>query len=234
MAEAYAVEDRNVVVVGKSGAGKSTVANKVLGLEKFAVKNIVNSLTSQVEARCSTFYDESSRTRFNFKVIDTVGLFDPTKSNIDLMTKIKTFFQSDSPKGVNLVLFVSRKGRFTIEERHTFDYIIHNFSNEISEFSALIFTCCDGQSDTANQEFLASFEREESSIASFMKKGIYTVGFPSVSNMKPRMKEVMEEEIKQQTEMLRKLVMEADKRCLGREMFQSTFWDRMVQPCSIL
>ena len=235
MAEAYAVEDRNVVVVGKTGAGKSTVANKILGLEKFEVKNIATSTTTQVAARCSSFHDSSSRTQYNFTVIDTVGLFDTKKStsNIDVMTKIKNFFQNESPKGINLVLFVSRKGRLTDEERHTFKYIIDNFSRQISDFSALIFTCCDGQSDAANQEFRASFEREASRVANFMKKGIYMVGFPDISNMKPRMKEAMEEEIKEQAEMLRKVVMEADKRCLGREMFEPNFWD-MARQCSIL
>lgn len=92
------------------------------------------------------------------------------------MSKIKTFFQNDSPEGINLVLFVSRKGRFTEEERRTFDHIIGNFSDQLSDFSALVFTCCDGQSDAAYQEFLASFKREARHIVSFMKKGIYMVG----------------------------------------------------------
>lgn len=233
MAEAYAVEDRNVVVVGKTGAGKSTVANKILGLEKFAVKNVANSTTTQPKSCCSSFYDSSSTTQYNFTVVDTVGLFDTQKSNDDVMKQTKTFFQNDSPNGIHLVLFVSRKGRFTNEERKTFDYIIENFGEEISEFSALILTCCDGQSDAAKQEFLTSFKREASHIVSFMKKGIYMVGFPDVSKMKPSMKKVMEEEIKEQAEVLRKVVMKAEKRCLGKELFQPTFWDK-VWRCSVM
>ena len=233
MAEFQAVENRNVVVVGKTGAGKSTVANKVLGLEKFAVKNVACSVTSEVEARCSSFYDQSSRTRYNFKIIDTLGVFDTKHKNDDVMTKIKTFFQKDSPEGINLVLFVFRKGRFTAEERRTFDYIIGNFSDQISDFSALVLTYCEGQTDAANQEFHASFQREARRIVSFMKKGIYMVGFPDVSKMKPRMKQVMEEEIKEQAEMLQKVVMKADKKCLGNEMFELTFWEK-VRQCFIL
>ena len=233
MAEVQALENRNVVVVGKTGAGKSTVANKLLGLEKFAVKNIASSVTSQVEARCSSFYDQSSRTRYNFKVIDTVGVFDTKQKNDDVMTKIKTFFQNDSPEGINLVLFVFRKGRLTAEEKRTFDYIMGNFNNQISDFSALVLTHCDAQNDAANQEFLASFKREARDVISFMKKGVYMVGFPDVSRMRPRIREAMEEEIKEQAEMLQKVVMKADRRCLGKEIFEPTFWEKLRQ-CFIL
>lgn len=233
MAEVYAVEVRNVVLVGKTGAGKSTVANKILGREKFEVKNVASSATTEVEDGSCSFYDESSRTQYSFTVIDTAGLFDTKKSNYTVMTKIKDFFQKKSPQGINLVLFVSRKGRFTDEERRTFNYIIRNFTEQISDFSALVLTCCDGQTDDANQEFCASLEREAGDIVKFMKKGIYMVGFPDVSKMKPSMKGGMEEEMKQHAERLRKVVMKADERCLGREMFQLTFWDK-VRQCPIV
>ena len=61
---------------------------------------------------------------------------------------------------------------------------------------------------------------------SFMKKRIYMVGFPDVSKMKLRIKDAMPEEVKEQAEMLRKVVMKVDKRCLRREMFEPTFWEK--------
>jgi len=233
MAEVRALEKRNVVVVGKTGAGKSTVANKILGLEKFAVKNVAPSVTLKVEAHCCDLDDESSPSRYNLKVIDTVGLFDTNVKNDAAIKKMKNFFQNECPEGVNLVLFVCRKGRFTEEERRTFDYIMKHLRKQISDFSALVFTHCDGQSDSANQEFLISFEKEASDIVSFMKKGICMVGFPHLSNLRPQMKEVIQEEMKEQTQRLLKIVMKADKRCLGNEMFEPTFWEKLRQ-CSIL
>ena len=233
MAEVKALEKRNVVVVGKTGGGKSTVANKILGQVKFAVKNVAASVTLKVEAHCCCLDDESSPTVYSFKVIDTVGLFDTKVTNVAAVKKMKNFFQNECPEGVNLVLFVCRKGRFTEEERSTFDYIMKHFRKQISDFSALVFTHCETESDSANQEFLISFEKEASDIVSFMKKGIYMVGFPDVSKMKLRIKEAMEEEVKEQAEMLRKVVMRADKRCLGKEMFEPTFWEKLGQ-CFIL
>ena len=233
MAEVKALEKRNVVVVGKTGGGKSTVGNKILGEVKFAVKNVAASVTLKVEAHCSCLDDESSPTVYSFKVIDTVGLFDTKAKNAAAIKEMKNFFQNECPEGVNLVLFVCRKGRFTEEERRTFDYIMKHLRKQISDFSALAITHCEGESDSANQEFLTSFEEEASDIVSFMKKGIYMVGFPDVSKMKPRIKEAMEEEINEQAEMLRKVVMKADKRCLGKEMFETSFWEKLRE-CSIL
>jgi len=59
------------------------------------------------------------------------------------------------------------------------------------------------------------------------------VGCPDVSKTKPSMKGDMEEEIKEQAEMLRNVMMMTDNRCLGIEMFQPTFWENVWQ-CSIL
>ena len=106
MAEVEAFEIRTVVVVGKTGAGKSTVANQILGREAFKVKNVASSVTSEVEDMCSLVYDESSNTRYNFRVIDTLGVFDTSLKNDAVITKIKKFFQNEAPGGVNLVLFV--------------------------------------------------------------------------------------------------------------------------------
>ena len=233
MEEVEAFEIRTVLVVGKTGAGKSTVANKILGREVFTIKNVPTSVTSEVEAKCSLVYDEPSRTRYQFKVIDTLGVFDTNLKHDAVITKIKEFFQKDAPDGVNLVLFVFRKGRFTQEERQTFDYIIKNFKKEISNYSALVLTYCDVENDDANQQFRQSFEDEANDIADFMKKGIYMVGFPDLSNMKPRIKEAMEEDIKEHAKMLQKEVMKANEKFLGKEIFEETFWQKLSR-CFIL
>lgn len=96
------------------------------------------------------------------------------------------------------MLFVCRKGRFTEEERRTFDYIMKHLRKQICDFCALLFTHCETGSDSANQEFPISFEKEASDIVSFIKKGIYMFGFPDVSKMKLRIKEAMEEEVKEE------------------------------------
>ena len=222
MADVHALEYRNVVVVGKPSEGKSSVANKVLGLQKFKVTNTARRVASDVEARCSTFYNESSRTPYIFKVIDTVGILGTTSQDDTEIVKVKKFFQNFSPEGINLVLFVLRKGRFTDQDRRAFEYFIKHFSDEISDFSALVFTFCDGESDAANQKFLDTFKTAAKDIVLFMKQGIYMVAFPQLYNMKQHIVEAMEEDITEQAKMLQKVMMKADKRCPGNEMFRPT------------
>ena len=234
MAEMRAVENRNVVVLGKTGAGKSTVANKISGLERFEVKNVASSVTADVTAVSCTLDDEDARVRYNFKIIDTIGVFDTKYKNDDVMATIKKFFQTEAPEGVNLVLFVFRKGRFTEEEKNTFDFIIKNLRRQISDHSALVITSCEDLNETGRQEFLQSFITSEAKdVANFMKKGICMVGFPDVSNMKPRVRQALEEDMQDEIKRLREIVKKADKKCLGKEMFELTFWERLKQ-CVIL
>ena len=91
MAEVKALEKRNVVVVGKTGGGKCTVANKILGQVKFVVKNVAAGVTLNVEAHCCCLDDESSHTVYSFKVVDTVGLFDTKVKNVTAI-KMMNFF----------------------------------------------------------------------------------------------------------------------------------------------
>ncbi|XP_068708026.1 GTPase IMAP family member 4-like [Montipora foliosa] len=233
MAETQAVKNRNVVVLGKTGAGKSTVANKISGLQEFEVKNVAGSVTSEVKSVCCIFSDNDNRILYHLKTIDTIGVFDTKRKNDDVMAEIKKFFLTEAPEGVNLVLFVFRRGRFTEEEIRTFEFITKNFKEQISGFSAMVITACEGLNEQARAEFLYSFRQEAGDIASFMKKGIYTVGFPDVSNMTPRVRMALEEDIKDEIQMLRRIVMDADQRCLGKEMFRPGFWEKLRQ-CVIL
>ena len=77
------------------------------------------------------------------------------------MSKIKTFFQNDSPEGINLVLFVSRKGRFTEEERRTFDHIIGNFSDQISDFRPLFLRAAMDRAMLQTRSFLQASKEKQ-------------------------------------------------------------------------
>ena len=74
-------------------------------------------------------------------VIDTVGLFDThIKGQDPIFSEIETYLNNYT-KSLNLILFVSKKGRFTAE-KEMFDFFRSKFKTDISPISALAITSC--------------------------------------------------------------------------------------------
>jgi GTPase Era involved in 16S rRNA processing len=229
------LERRNVIVVGKTGAGKSTVANKISGHSNFKVDNSLESVTHQVSHTEVNVVDPTTNVHYVFKIIDTIGFFNTKISNKDVFQKIKTYFQEKVPEGINLVLLVFKQGRFTKEEKKTFDFLRENFQNNISNASALTITNCDELDVEGRQNVIQDFRRNKGTghTAKFMRKGIYAVGFPELKGMKPKLVKVYKEEMKVDEEILTRLVMNSSKMYLSKEMFEQSFWDKLSS-CTIL
>ena len=127
---------RNVVVVGKTGAGKSTVANKLVGDDVFKVSAGLDVATQTI-SHCEVTIRHGGK-MYHVKVVDTVGLFDRSLRNKDTIAELKKYFKDIFPGGINLVLFVSSKGRFADEEQEYLETIVHIFRKDVSEISALV------------------------------------------------------------------------------------------------
>jgi len=231
--EPTVIQKRNIVVLGKTGAGKSTVANKITGTNAFTVSSCFQSVTRH--ATHSEVKLLSNNIEYNFKVVDTVGLFDTKVSNSTIIKDVKTYFRDKVPEGVNIVLFVFKQGRYTKEEEETFKFLIDHFSGHISIISALIITGCEDLDPTGRQKLVEEFSTNDvtQKIARFCKKGIYPVGFPDTTNMKPRVKEVYEVDMQEDINLLRNLVMTCGEMRIGKELFQDDWWDAF-HGCTVL
>lgn len=232
------VQKRNVIVLGKTGTGKSTVANKIAGDNNFDIAKTLKSATSKVSHCEATTQDPKSNIRYDFKIIDTIGLFDTSiddkKNNDQIMKEIKEYLNDVIPEGITLVLFIFRQGRYTQEEQETFKFITENFRGDISEISALVITNCENEDDDARQDIIDDFKKTAKQTATFMEKGIYAVGFPDITTMKPKLRAVFEDDIERDTEKLRELVKRAGEMRLGKKLFEQTFWERVKNGCTIL
>ena len=226
------VRDRNVVVLGKSGAGKSTVANNIVGdPSAFTVGDSLDCVT-QKATHTQVQFLTASGTQYNLKMVDTVGLFDMKINNKAIIDSVRTYFQKMVPEGVNLVLFVFRKGRYTPEEKETFDYIMKNFRKEISDISALVVTGCEDLEEDEREKTKNEFHTNPTTkeLASFVSKGIFTVGFPDLTKVKKKFKADYEADAKKDAQTLRELVCTCSEMRLSEEMFRESFWSR----CTIL
>ena len=221
------LKERCVVVLGKSGAGKSTVANQLADYDPtspedppFKVsKQILQSVTRNVTHADRLF--TRGNIQYKVTVIDTVGLFDTKALGHDvLFDKIEKYFKNHI-KGVNVILFVFRQGRMTEEERKVFSFIESRLTKEFSPISALAITGCENLDDKAREELVNEFEGDQYTkrIANQMEKGIYPVGFPSVDTLRPVLQEAYKEQMAEDKKTLLDVIFRAEELHLTHEIF---------------
>ena len=120
---------------------------------------------------------------YKVTVIDTIGLFNVGIGGDSVLTfkKIKEYFIGHF-NGINLILFVCKKGRFNVEQEVVFSFIMSKFSAEISHISALAVTYCENYTAERRSQIAQEFLTDEATrtVASRMEMGIYiSCGLPA-------------------------------------------------------
>lgn len=105
-----------------------------------------------------------------------------------------------------------------------------NFRKEISAISALVVTSCDDLDEDGREKVRKEFfsNANTTEVANFMGKGIFTVGFPDLSKVKPKYREDYEADAKQDAEVLRELVCECSILRLSQQNFEDSFWSKCI------
>ncbi|XP_047314008.1 immune-associated nucleotide-binding protein 8-like, partial [Impatiens glandulifera] len=102
---------RTVVLVGKTGNGKSATGNSILGTKAFNSKTSSSGVTLTSQIKESQFPDGQT-----LAVIDTPGLFDSSLNHETIASEIIKCFEMASA-GVHSILVVfSLRSRFSKEE----------------------------------------------------------------------------------------------------------------------
>ncbi|XP_030286102.1 GTPase IMAP family member 7-like [Sparus aurata] len=152
--------ERRIVILGKAGAGKSSLANTIFGEDVFKISHTYNSGTSQCEVETRSVNGR------RFSMVKPPSFSDTDRSEEEMKPEIVSCITECAP-GLHAFLIVLKVEKFTDQEQEVINTIQEYLSEEAFKYATVVFTHGD---DLPEGETIEELVRKVKPLDDLVKK----------------------------------------------------------------